>query len=110
MAHLTDAAQDKQRLQMIRQVFKDKAPLTFKALQTTGKLLEFLKERDKEMLESYQNIVIQMRQQLPEQKTYLENLQELTAIKARAWEETLETNVEFSDPEQEQTTSSNQAP
>ena len=74
MTHLAAESQTHNRLKMIRQALKEKAPLTYSELETSGKLQQFLEDHDAEMMMSYAN------------------------AKNRAWEETLATFLGFTDP------------
>jgi hypothetical protein len=74
---MTDLAADIQkqnRLKMIRQALKDKAPLTYSELEASGRLKQFLEDHDAEMMISYDK------------------------AKNRVWEETLVTFLDFIDP------------
>lgn len=74
MTHLSAESQTQNRLKMIRQALKDKAPLTFSELEASGKLRQFLEDHDAKMMMSYAN------------------------AKSRTWEETLATFLDFTDP------------
>ncbi len=82
MIHLTAESETQTRRKMIRQALKEKAPLTYSELEASGKLQQFLEDHDAEMMMSYDN------------------------AKNRAWEETLATFLEFSDPPSVDETSS----
>ncbi len=73
MTYLSEESQKQNRLEMIKQALKDKAPLTYSELETSGKLQEFLEAHDNEMMARYND------------------------AKQRAWEETLESFLGFTD-------------
>lgn len=74
MTHLSDESQTQNRLKMIRQALKDKAPMTYSELEASGKLQQFLEDHDAEMMMSYAN------------------------AKTPVWEETLAIFLDFADP------------
>ena len=74
MTHLAAESQTQNRLKIIQQALKEKAPLTYSELKASGKLQQFLEDYDAEMMISYAN------------------------AKSRAWEETLATFLDFADP------------
>ena len=90
------------RQKMIEQALKDKAPKTYRQLKSAGKLQDFVKDQDEQMMESYHSGEVEAIMHLPEPKDYLENLQNQVRAKSRLWEETLATYLEFSDPEEEE--------
>jgi len=53
MTNLTDDSQKQKRLEMIRQALKDKAPLMYEELESSGQLQIFLEAHDAEMVASY---------------------------------------------------------
>ena len=71
MIHLSEESQKQNRLEMIKQALKDKAPLTYSELETSGKLQEFLEAHDNEMMARYND------------------------AKKKAWEETLDSSLGF---------------
>ncbi|PKN11159.1 MAG: hypothetical protein CVU70_00250 [Deltaproteobacteria bacterium HGW-Deltaproteobacteria-5] len=73
MIHLSEESQKQNRLEMIKQALKDKAPLTYSELETSGKLQEFLEAHDNEMMARYND------------------------AKKKAWEETLDSSLGFAD-------------
>jgi hypothetical protein len=74
MTDLTAESETQNRLKVICQALKDKAPLTYSELEASGKLQQFLEDHDAEMMMSHAN------------------------AKNRAWEETLATFLDFTDP------------
>lgn len=73
MIHLSEESQKQNRLEMIQQALKDKAPLTYTELETSGKLQAFLEAHDEEMMVRYSD------------------------AKKEAWEETLTAFLGFTD-------------
>ena len=71
----------KNRLEMIRQALKDKAPLMYEDLESSGRLQQFLEAHDAEMIASYNE------------------------AKSRAWEETRENLLNFTDISYDETSS-----
>lgn len=72
----TDTIEENQkenRLEMIRKALKDKAPLMYQDLESSGQLQKFLEAHDAEMMASYNE------------------------AKSKAWEETLSTFLSFTD-------------
>ena len=82
MIHLSDESQKQNRLKMIQQALKDKAPWTYSELEESGKLQQFLEDHDAKMMMDYAN------------------------AKNRAWEETLANFLNFADPPSVDETSS----
>ena len=74
MTNLTDGSQKQTRLEMIRQAFEDKAPMTYKELESTGQLQKFLEAHDAEMMASYNE------------------------AKNEVWEKTMANFLDFADP------------
>ena len=74
MTNLTDGSQKQNRLEMIRQALKDKAPMTYKELESTGQLQKFLEAHDAEMMASYNE------------------------AKNEVWEKTMANFLDFADP------------
>jgi len=70
---VTDSSEKQTRLEMIRQALKDKAPLMYEELESSGQLPIFLEAHDAEMMASYQ------------------------AAKNKAWEETMSAFLNFAD-------------
>jgi hypothetical protein len=81
MTQLSEESQKQNRLEMMRQALKDKAPLTYSELSTSGKLQEFLEAHDAEMMSSYND------------------------AKNIAWEETLANFLGFADSSCDETSS-----
>lgn len=81
MTDMTDDSQKQNRLEMIRKALQDKAPQTYKELETSGNLPQFLEAHDAEMMLSYNE------------------------AKNKAWEETMSTFLAFSDPSYDETSS-----
>jgi hypothetical protein len=54
MTNLIDDSQKQKRLEMIRQALKDKAPLMYEELESSGQLQIFLEAHDAEMMASYE--------------------------------------------------------
>jgi len=74
MTNLTDGSQKQTRVEMIRQALKDKAPMTYKELESTGQLQKFLEAHDAEMMASYNE------------------------AKNEVWEKTMTNFLDFADP------------
>lgn len=74
MVDLSDSDSRQNRLEMIQKALKDKAPRTYEDLESSGQLQVFLEAHDTEMMASYRE------------------------AKNKAWEETLSTFLNFSDP------------
>ena len=98
MAQLYSPQETPNRLKMIRQALKDKAPQTYAALKSEGTLHQFLTDHDEQMMASFWDSEIAAVQQLPKPETYQDNLQNQTQARARAWEETLAVYLDFADP------------
>jgi len=73
MTYLPEDSPKQNRLEMIKQALKGKAPLTYSELETSGKLQEFLEAHDNEMMARYND------------------------AKKKAWEETLDSFLGFAD-------------
>lgn len=80
MINLADENQKQQRLEMIRQALKEKAPVKYSEVEASGKLQEFLEEHDAEMMAFYN-----------------ESIKEV-------WKDTLERFLGFSDLDFDETT------
>ena len=74
MTNLTDGSQKQTRVEMIRQALKDKAPMTYKELESTGQLQKFLEAHDAGMMASYNE------------------------AKNEVWEKTMTNFLDFADP------------
>lgn len=81
MSDLTNDSEKQNRLEMIRQALKDKAPMMYEELESSGQLQIFLEGHDAEMMASYET------------------------AKKKAWEETLETFLIFADPSESEASS-----
>ncbi|MDI6742557.1 MAG: hypothetical protein QMD11_07420 [Smithella sp.] len=81
MIDLANENQKENRLDMIREAMKDKAPLTYADLESSGQLQSFLETRETEMM------------------AYFKEEQE------RAWQSTMSTFLEFFDPSYDETSS-----
>ena len=53
MTDPADESQKRNRLEIIRQALRDKAPATYEKLESSGGLQDFLEARDEEMIDSY---------------------------------------------------------
>jgi len=53
MTDLIDDSQKLKRIEMIRQALKEKAPMMYKELESSGQLQIFLEGHDEEMMDSY---------------------------------------------------------
>jgi acetoin utilization deacetylase AcuC-like enzyme len=81
MTDLTDKSQKQKRLEMIRKAMTEKAPQTYSELEKSGNLEQFLEAHDAEMMKSFNN------------------------AKNKAWEETMATFLDFTDPFYDETSS-----
>ena len=59
MTDLTDESQKAERIEMIRQALKEKAPVMYADLESSGQLEIFLEAHDAEMMASYNEAEIQ---------------------------------------------------
>lgn len=73
MTYLPEDSPKQNRLEVIKQALKDKAPLTYASLETSGKLQEYLEAHDDEMMARYSD------------------------AKQKAWEDTLQSFLGFAD-------------
>ena len=83
---------------MIEAALQEKAPKLYRELKKEKKLQTFLKEREALMMESYDQ-AWEAGMNQPEEKDYLKRIQQITEMERRAWEETMETYLDFSDSE-----------
>jgi hypothetical protein len=81
MIELANESQKENRVEMIRQALKDKAPLMYDDLESSGQLQAFLEDREAEMM------------------VYFKEAQE------RVWQETMSTFLDFFDPSYDETSS-----
>jgi dienelactone hydrolase len=81
MIELISENQKENRVEMIRQALKDKAPLMYDDLESSGQLHAFLEDREAEMM------------------VYFKEAQE------RVWQETMSTFLDFFDPSYDETSS-----
>jgi hypothetical protein len=81
MIELISENQKENRVEMIRQALKDKAPLMYDDLESSGQLQAFLEDREAEMM------------------VYFKEAQE------RVWQETMSTFLDFFDPSYDETSS-----
>ncbi|MEE9912885.1 MAG: hypothetical protein K4571_14315 [Deltaproteobacteria bacterium] len=73
MTDLIDDSQRQNRLEMIRQALKDKAPLMYDELDSSGQLQIFLEGHEEEMMSRYRE------------------------ASKKAWQETMDTFLSFTD-------------
>ena len=73
MTDLTDDSQKETRLEMIRGALKDKAPIRYEELESSGRLDQFLEDHEAAMMAGYRD------------------------AKKKAWEDTLDTFLNFFD-------------
>jgi hypothetical protein len=92
-----------QRLKMIEQALKDKAPSLYRSLKQQNLLQSFVKEREQQLMESYLEGERELTTSARPSKDPLEDYRNLESNLHRLWEESLATWLEF--PE-EQTTES----
>ncbi|GFE56411.1 hypothetical protein [Geobacter sp. AOG1] len=88
-----------QRLQMIEQAMKDKAPKMFRELKAAGKLQSFLGDHEAAMMESFYEAYAEARTPIlsrtdPDQ---LKREQDLFAAQREAWDDAIATWTEFQD-------------
>ncbi|MGB5217696.1 MAG: hypothetical protein WBN66_05315 [Smithella sp.] len=81
MIEMAEESKRQERIEMIRDALKNKAPFTYSDLEATGQLQSFLEEREAEMM------------------AYFHEAQQ------KAWEETLTTFLGFYDSSYDETTS-----
>lgn len=81
MIDLANENQRENRLDMIRKALKDKAPLTYADLESSGQLQAFLEARETEMMACFKE------------------------AQERAWRETMSTFLDFFDPSYDETSS-----
>lgn len=88
-----------QRLQMIEEAMKEKAPKTYRELQRSGQLKKVIEQREQEMMQSYdREWANKILGENPKGSTLQEATQSSTMTESRLWEETLGTFLEFRDP------------
>lgn len=105
---LTMPHKQPQRLQMIEQALKDKNPQMYRELSQAGSLSQFVKDLEQQMMESYDQAVNELQNQVngPKgPKGYTEAVQKMEMGLNQIWETTLATFLEFESPE-DQTTAS----
>jgi hypothetical protein len=81
MIELADESKKQERIDMIREALKEKAPLTYSELETSGQLQSFLEGREAELMASFNE------------------------AQNKAWEETMATFLDFFDPSYDETSS-----
>ena len=81
MIEMTQEGKKQERIEMIREALKNKAPFTYSDLETIGQLQSFLEEQEADMM------------------AYFREAQQ------KAWEETLATFLDFYDSSYDETTS-----
>lgn len=74
MTDLTNENEKQNRIEMIRQALKDKAPVMYEELESDGRLQTFLEGHEAEMMASYEE------------------------AKKQAWEDTMANFLSFADP------------
>jgi len=92
-------------MKMIEQALKDKAPKTYQELKQAGKLKQFVEDQEEQMMESYSRAWTEVttKTAMSKEQNPLKKVQMQTMGESRAWEETLATFLEFSDPKPEAT-------
>jgi len=81
MMESADENKKEERLEIIRKALKEKAPLTYADLESSGQLRSFLEAREADMMKYFGE------------------------AQKRAWEETLAVFLDFFDPSYDETTS-----
>ncbi len=81
MTHLSEESEKQNRMEMIRETLQRKAPFTYEELEKSGKLQQFLEDRDAAMMKSY------------------------SEAKNKAWDEALSAFLDFFDPSYDETSS-----
>jgi hypothetical protein len=81
MIELADESKKQERIDMIREALKEKAPLNYSELETSGQLQSFLEGREAELMASFNE------------------------AQNKAWEETMATFLDFFDPSYDETSS-----
>lgn len=86
------------RLKMIEKALKDKNPAMYLQMKRSGKLPSFLSDQEEAMMESFLEAYSQSKFQIlgPKgPKDYLETVRELNTAKNEAWNDALQTWLEF---------------
>lgn len=103
MVLLTGRNQQKQRLQLIEQAVREKAPKLHRDLQLTGRLQTYLAEREKLLNENFEAANDKYRMVLL-RELRLEDLHwRLEEARRSAWKEALEQTLSISDHREEST-------
>ena len=92
----------KECLHMTRQAMKDQAPKMYRQLKEAKKLKESPNDHEEQMIQSYLDARHEAQAPLygkDEPKDFLTKVQKLTEAENRAWSDTLEMYLSFSDPE-----------
>lgn len=102
-AQLASCLKTKQRQKMIEYSIEEKAPKMYRRLKASGGLKAFVEETDRNMLVSFEDVLVRANQRIPD-GTLLENIQNRTEALRVTWEEAMATWLEFSDGDEGQTT------
>lgn len=100
MPALASPLKQPERLKMIEQALKDRAPKTYRELKVKGELRSFLKDRERDLMESYEQAESEIISRLSGPKgpkNYQEKVKQLATEQNEAWHQSLETWLEFSD-------------
>ena len=94
---------EKERLQMIETALRDKAPTTYRDLKREGELRTFVADQERMLMENFKEAQRALKDKIlnhlekyedPIRQNQAYNMEEL-----QAWHESLETFLEFADPE-----------
>jgi hypothetical protein len=98
--------QQGQRIKMLGQALKDKAPRLYRELKAEKQLMPFLIDREQQMMDAYHDAMFNVVEKWKRENQYLlrqgkglEFLQKHRQLIGKVTEETLATFLEFSDPE-----------
>ncbi len=89
-----------QRLQMLEQALKDKAPQTYLKLEAEGKLQAFLEKREGEVMESYYRAYGEVYYQILQENSDKDKMAlALAMARTQKMNDVIATWTEFKDPE-----------
>ncbi|MFP3868776.1 MAG: hypothetical protein ACLFUU_11550 [Desulfobacteraceae bacterium] len=91
------------RIKMIKAALQTKAPKTYRELEKSGELKEFLEEQDNQMMDCFYTAENQALAPIigRDYTDYLAYMREINMTRWRVWHQVLEAYLEFADPEDE---------
>jgi E3 ubiquitin-protein ligase DOA10 len=85
----------KERLAMIRDALQEKSPSLYNELKRTGKLSEFLRQRERDLMQNYEEENNKLLDKQAREGKGFEGVKEYNMAEYLLWKDVLETWLEF---------------